>query len=53
MSKSFIHALSFMHEAGHAIPGSCGNGKTTAALLTWIKKLILSPHLSAGADCLR
>jgi hypothetical protein len=33
MSNSFIHALSFMHIAGHAIPGFCDNAKTTAELL--------------------
>jgi hypothetical protein len=37
MSNSFIHALSFMHKTGHAIPGSCNNAKTTAALLAWIE----------------
>jgi hypothetical protein len=37
MSNSFIHALSFMHKAGHSIPGSCHNLKTTAALLAQIE----------------
>jgi hypothetical protein len=37
MSNSFIHALSFMDKAGQAIPGSCSNAKTTAALLARIK----------------
>jgi hypothetical protein len=36
MSNSFIHALSFMHQAGHAIQSSFNNSKTTVALLDWI-----------------
>ena len=32
MSNSFIHALSFMHQAGHAIPVFCDNAKTTTSL---------------------
>jgi hypothetical protein len=36
MSNSFIHSLSFTHKVGHAIPGSCDNVKTTAAMLAWI-----------------
>jgi hypothetical protein len=34
-----------MHKAGHAIPGSCNKAKTTAALLAWTEKLILSLHV--------
>jgi hypothetical protein len=34
-----------MDNAGQAIPGSCSNAKTTAALLARIKKLILSLHV--------
>jgi hypothetical protein len=37
MSNSFIHALSFMRQAGHANSGSCDKAKTTAALLAWIE----------------
>jgi hypothetical protein len=37
MSNSFIHALSFMRQAGHANSGSYENDKTTAVLLAWIE----------------